>query len=84
MAAQAPVTGYYEPLLHGARQQWSVPDAAVQGAPMIWSHRPGRSSSELKTARTCGKLVGSKVIPYATRAEIERATAVTGAGIAGG
>ncbi len=73
------VTGYYEPLLHGARKRggpyqtplYKVPDDLVTVD--LASVYP-----ELKNLRLRGKLVGKKVVPYATRAEIERATAVTG------
>ncbi|OYO32085.1 murein transglycosylase A [Janthinobacterium sp. PC23-8] len=73
------VTGYYEPLLHGARKRggpyqtplYKVPDDLVTVD--LASVYP-----ELKNLRLRGKLVGKKVVPYATRAEIERATSVTG------
>ena len=73
------VTGYYEPLLHGARKRggpyqtplYKVPDDLV-------SVDLSGVYPELKNMRLRGKLVGKKVIPYATRADIERATAVTG------
>ena len=73
------VTGYYEPLLHGARKRggpyqtplYKVPDDLVTVD--LSSVYP-----ELKNMRLRGKLVGKKVVPYATRADIERATSVTG------
>ena len=73
------VTGYYEPLLHGARKRggpyqtplYKVPDDLVSVD--LSSVYP-----ELKNMRLRGKLVGKKVVPYATRADIERATSVTG------
>ena len=73
------VTGYYEPLLHGARKRggpyqtplYKVPDDLVTVD--LASVYP-----ELKNMRLRGKLVGKKVVPYATRADIERATSVTG------
>ena len=72
------VTGYYEPLLRGARKRggpyqtplFKVPDDMVTVD--LASVYP-----ELKGMRLRGKLVGKKVVPYATRAEIERAD-VTG------
>jgi membrane-bound lytic murein transglycosylase A len=73
------VTGYYEPLLHGARKRggpyqtplYKVPDDLVTVD--LSSVYP-----ELKNMRLRGKLVGKKVVPYATRADIERATSVVG------
>ncbi|MCX7291539.1 murein transglycosylase A [Janthinobacterium sp.] len=73
------VTGYYEPLLHGARKRggpyqtplYKVPDDLV-------SVDLAGVYPELKNMRLRGKLVGKKVVPYATRADIERATSVTG------
>jgi membrane-bound lytic murein transglycosylase A len=68
------VTGYYEPLLHGARKKggpyqtplYKVPDDMLTID--LASVYP-----ELKGMRLRGKLVGKKVVPYSTRAEIESA-----------
>ena len=68
------VTGYYEPLLRGARKRggpyqtplFKVPDDMVTID--LASVYP-----ELKGMRLRGKLVGKKVVPYSTRAEIEKA-----------
>jgi len=68
------VTGYYEPLLHGARKKggpyqtplYKVPDDMVTID--LASVYP-----ELKGMRLRGKVVGKKVVPYATRADIEKA-----------
>ncbi|MGK5025230.1 murein transglycosylase A [Janthinobacterium sp. RB2R34] len=78
-ASSGLVTGYYEPLLHGARKRggpyqtplYKVPDDLVSVD--LSSVYP-----ELKNMRLRGKLVGKKVVPYATRAEIERAPAMAG------
>lgn len=78
-ASSGLVTGYYEPLLHGARKRggpyqtplYKVPDDLVTVD--LASVYP-----ELKNMRLRGKLVGKKVVPYSTRAEIERATSVAG------
>lgn len=67
------VTGYYEPLIKGSRTQttrarfpiYAVPDDLI--AVDLVSVYP-----ELKNLRLRGKLVGNKVVPYATRSEIER------------
>jgi membrane-bound lytic murein transglycosylase A len=68
------ITGYYEPLLHGSRKKggayqtplYRVPDDMVTIE--LASVYP-----ELKGMRLRGKVVGKKVIPYSTRAEIETA-----------
>jgi membrane-bound lytic murein transglycosylase A len=68
------VTGYYEPLLRGARKKggpyqtplYKVPDDMLTID--LASVYP-----ELKGMRLRGKLVGKKVVPYATRADIEKA-----------
>ncbi|ELX12425.1 putative membrane-bound transglycosylase [Janthinobacterium sp. HH01] len=68
------VTGYYEPLLRGARKKggpyqtplYKVPDDMLTVD--LASVYP-----ELKGMRLRGKLVGKKVVPYATRADIEKA-----------
>ncbi|MES2743352.1 MAG: murein transglycosylase A [Pseudomonadota bacterium] len=73
------VTGYYEPLLHGARKRggpfqtplYKVPDDLLTVD--LASVYP-----ELKAMRLRGRLVGKKVLPYGTRAEIEQATDVGG------
>jgi len=68
------ITGYYEPLLRGARKKggpyqtplYKVPDDMLTID--LASVYP-----ELKGMRLRGKLVGKKVVPYATRADIEKA-----------
>ncbi|MES2129667.1 MAG: murein transglycosylase A [Pseudomonadota bacterium] len=70
------ITGYYEPLLHGARQRggafqtplYRVPDDLL--AIELASVYP-----ELKGMRLRGRLVGKKVVPYNSRAEIEQSNA---------
>ncbi|HJV03212.1 MAG TPA: murein transglycosylase A [Burkholderiaceae bacterium] len=70
------ITGYYEPLLRGARKRggpyqtplYKVPDDLITVD--LASVYP-----ELKGMRLRGRLVGKKVVPYASRAEIERADA---------
>ncbi|MBV8470102.1 MAG: murein transglycosylase A [Burkholderiaceae bacterium] len=73
-AADGLITGYYEPLLRGARKKggpfqtplYKVPDDLITVD--LASVYP-----ELKGMRLRGRLVGKKVVPYATRADIERA-----------
>jgi membrane-bound lytic murein transglycosylase A len=70
------ITGYYEPLLHGARSRGGpfqtpllrVPDDLITVD--LASIYP-----ELKGMRLRGKLVGKKLVPYSNRAEIEQAEA---------
>jgi len=73
-ASDGLVTGYYEPLLRGARKKggpyqtplFKVPDDMV-------TIDLGSVYPELKGMRLRGKVVGKKVVPYATRADIEKA-----------
>ena len=68
------ITGYYEPMLHGARRRggayqtplYQVPDDLITVE--LASEYPA-----LKGMRLRGRLVGKKVVPYGTRAEIARA-----------
>lgn len=73
------VTGYYEPLLHGARKRGGPYQTPLYRTPddMVTVDLAG-VYPELKGMRLRGRLVGKKVIPYSTRAEIERATDVSG------
>jgi membrane-bound lytic murein transglycosylase A len=68
------ITGYYEPMLHGSRKRggayqtplYKVPDDLLTVS--LASVYPS-----LKGMRLRGRLVGKTVVPYSTRAEIERA-----------
>jgi membrane-bound lytic murein transglycosylase A len=68
------ITGYYEPMLHGARKRhgdyqtplYKVPDDLLSID--LASVYPNLKGMVLR-----GRLAGRKVIPYGTRAEIERA-----------
>lgn len=70
------ITGYYEPMLRGARKRggpfqtplYRVPDDLLTVD--LVSVYPS-----LKGMRLRGRLVGKKVVPYSTRAEIEQADA---------
>ena len=76
-AQEGLITGYYEPLLRGARKRggafqtplYKVPDDLITVD--LASVYP-----ELKGMRLRGRLVGKKVVPYPTRAEIERSDSV--------
>ncbi|MES3022048.1 MAG: MltA domain-containing protein [Pseudomonadota bacterium] len=67
------VTGYYEPLLRGARKRGGVFQTPLYGVPddMVTVELAGVYPA-LKTMRLRGRLVGKKVVPYSTRAEIAR------------
>jgi membrane-bound lytic murein transglycosylase A len=68
------ITGYYEPMLHGARQRGGVFQTPLYRVPDdLLTVELGSVYPELKNMRLRGRLVGKKVIPYNTRADIERA-----------
>ncbi|WP_432381474.1 murein transglycosylase A [Duganella sp. P38] len=69
------VTGYYEPLLHGSRKKGGVYQTPLYKVPddMVTIDLAG-VYPELKGMRLRGKLVGKKVVPYPTRAEIDSAS----------
>ena len=66
------VTGYYEPLLRGARKQGGPYQTPLYKVPddMVTVDLAG-VYPELKGMRLRGKLAGKKLVPYATRAEID-------------
>ncbi|WP_246464699.1 murein transglycosylase A [Undibacterium seohonense] len=65
------VTGYYEPLLKGSRTRNGVFQTALYAAPSdLLTIDLGSVYPDLKNMRLRGRLVGNKVVPYASRAEI--------------
>lgn len=68
------ITGYYEPLLRGARKRGGPYQAPLYRVPddLLTIDLAGLYP-ELKGKRVRGRLLGKKVIPYGSRAEIERA-----------
>jgi membrane-bound lytic murein transglycosylase A len=72
------VTGYYEPLLHGARKRGGRYQTPLYKAPDdlltidLTSVYP-----ELKGMRLRGRVVGSKVVPYFSRAELTHADSLS-------
>ena len=72
-AAEGMITGYYEPVLPGSRtrtDRFRIPVYGVPGdllAVDLESINP-----ELKGMRLRGRVAGNRVVPYWTRAEIER------------
>lgn len=68
------ITGYYEPMLRGARKRGGSFQTPLYKVPddLLTVDLAG-VYPELKNMRLRGRLVGKKVVPYNTRAEIERA-----------
>ena len=65
------VTGYYEPLLRGARQRSATFSQAVLGVPSdLLTIELADVLPDLKGMRLRGRLQGNKVIPYYARADI--------------
>lgn len=68
------ITGYYEPMLTGARKRGGAFQTPLYKVPDdLLTIDLGAAYPELKSMRLRGRLVGRKVVPYSTRAEIERA-----------
>ena len=68
------ITGYYEPLLRGARQRGGAYQTPLYRVPDdLLTIDLASVYPDLKGKRLRGRLVGKKVIPYGSRAEIERA-----------
>ena len=66
------ITGYYEPLLKGSRtKSVQFPHPIYRQPNDLVSVELGELYPELKYKRVRGKLVGNKLVPYMTRAEIE-------------
>jgi membrane-bound lytic murein transglycosylase A len=70
------VTGYYEPLLRGSRTPGKAYRFPVYGIPDdLLVVELTEALPNLKGMRLRGRLQGNKVVPYYTRAEIERGEA---------
>ncbi|MCU6435161.1 murein transglycosylase A [Undibacterium sp. Jales W-56] len=70
------VTGYYEPLLHGSRKRGGVFQTPLYRTPAdLLTIDLSSVYPELKNLRLRGRVVGNKVVPYASRAEILPAVA---------
>jgi membrane-bound lytic murein transglycosylase A len=68
------ITGYYEAMLHGARKRGGAFQTPLYRVPDdLITVDLGSVYPELKNMRLRGRLVGKKVVPYSTRAEIESA-----------
>ncbi len=68
------ITGYYEPMLYGARKRGGAYQTPLYAVPDdLVSVELASVYPTLKGMRLRGRLVGKKVVPYGTRAEIARA-----------
>ncbi len=69
------ITGYYEPLLKGARKRHAAFQTPLYRVPDdLITVDLGSVYPELSNMRLRGKLVGNKVVPYDDRAQIDRGT----------
>lgn len=76
---QGLVTGYYEPLLRGARKRGGPYQTPLHRVPDdLLSIDMGGLYPDLKNMRLRGKVVGRKVMPYPSRAEMEQANSLAG------
>jgi membrane-bound lytic murein transglycosylase A len=73
------VTGYYEPLLQGARRRGGRAQTPLHGVPDdMLTIDLSSLYPELKGMRLRGRLAGSKVVPYRSRAELTASGALNG------
>ena len=73
------VTGYYEPLLRGARKRGGPYQTPLHRAPDdLLIIDLSALYPELKSMRLRGRLVGNKVVPYPSRADMHAANALVG------
>lgn len=73
------VTGYYEPLLRGARKRTGTYQIPLHRAPEdLLTIDLSSVYPELKSLRLRGRIVGNKVVPYPTRGEMMQSSALTG------
>ncbi|MBC7501158.1 MAG: murein transglycosylase A [Herminiimonas sp.] len=73
------ITGYYEPLLQGARKRGGRYQTPLHRAPDdLLTIDMGNVYPETKGLRLRGRLSGGKVVPYPARAEIEKGAVLAG------
>lgn len=73
------ITGYYEPLLRGSRKRGGPYQTPLYRAPDdLLTIDLASLYPELKNMRLRGRVVGSKVVPYFSRAELEQSGALNG------
>lgn len=71
---QGLITGYYEPMLYGSRKRGGAYQTPLYKVPDdLLTIDLASVYPNLKGMRLRGRLVGKAVVPYSTRAEIERA-----------
>lgn len=67
------ITGYFEPLLHGARTQSSAFDIPLYAPPPdLLTVDLGSEYPELRGKRVRARLIGHRVVPYYSRADLKR------------
>jgi peptidoglycan lytic transglycosylase A len=70
------ITGYYEPVIRGARRYSPRTPYAIYGVPDdLLTVDLGEVYPDLKSMRLRGRLVGNRVMPYFSREEIENGNA---------
>lgn len=73
------ITGYFEPLLRGSRVRGGVFQTALYRAPEdLLTIELGSLYPELKNMRLRGRLVGNKVVPYFSRADMTQLDTLAG------
>lgn len=73
------ITGYYEPLLRGMRKRGGKFQTPLYRAPEdLLTVDLASVYPELKGMRLRGRLVGKKIVPYGTRAELVQSSALHG------
>lgn len=73
------VTGYYEPLLHGARKRGGAFQTPLHRVPEDMLRIDlGNVYPELKTMRLRGRLDAGKIVPYFSRAEMMQSNTLAG------
>ena len=76
---QGLITGYYEPLLRGARKRGGVFQTALHKPPAdLLTVDLAGLYPELKNFRLRGRVVGNKVVPYFTRSELDKQSLLNG------
>lgn len=76
---QGLVTGYYEPLLRGARKRGGPFQTPLHREPPdLLTIDVGTLYPDLRNLRLRGRVVGNKVVPYFSRAEMMQAGALNG------
>ena len=78
-SADGLMTGYYEPLLRGARKRGGVFQTPIHRKPDdLLKIEPASMHPELKDMRLRGRLDGKQIVPYWSRAEISQSNRMVG------